>query len=157
MVSVSMLASRKRPVTIRALPTIGKTLYLPVLVVTRPATSETTIMASSMGRSSSPELVAEAPCTDCWYSGRKSTAPNITKPAMKPTSDMRAKLRLRKMCSGMIGSAALVSTKRNPTREATPSAMSSMMTAEPQAYSVPPQVVTSTIAVMPTVSSAAPR
>jgi hypothetical protein len=32
-----------------------------------------------------------------------------------------------------------------------------MMVVEPQAYSVPPQVVTSTIAVMPKVSSAAPR
>ena len=102
-------------------------------------------------------MVAEAPWTDCWNSGRKSTAPNITKPARKPITDMRVKLRLRKMCSGTIGSAAFVSTKRKPTRAATPSAMSSMITAEPQAYSVPPQVVTSTIAVMPTVSSAAPR
>lgn len=141
----------------RTLPRIGKILYFPVLVVTRPATSETIIMASSIGRSSSPELVADAPWTVCWYSGRKSTAPNITKPAMKPTTDIRLKLRLRKMCSGMIGSAALVSTKTKPTREATPSAMSSMITAESQAYSEPPQVVTSTIAVMPTVRSAAPR
>lgn len=119
--------------------------------------SETIIIAISIGRSSSPELVAEAPCTDCWNSGRKSTAPNITKPATKPTIDMSVKLRLRKMCNGMIGSAAFVSTKTKPTREATPRAMSSMITAEPQAYSEPPQVVTSTIAVMPTVSSAAPR
>lgn len=110
-----------------------------------------------MGRSSSPELVADAPWTDCWNSGRKSTAPNITKPAMKPTRDIRVKLRLRKMWSGTIGSAAFLSTKKKPAREATPRAMSSMITAEPQAYSEPPQVVTSTMEVIPTVRSAVPR
>lgn len=136
---------------------MGKILYLPMLVVTRPAISETTIIDSSIGRSSRPELVADAPWTDCWNSGRKSTAPNITKPDMKPTTDISVKLRLRKMCSGMIGSAAFVSTKRKPTSETTPIAMSSMITAESQAYSEPPQVVTSTIAVMPRVSSPAPR
>ena len=66
MVPVSICASRKRPAIIRTLPTIGKTLYLPVRVVTRPATSETTIIESSIGRSSRPELVADAPCTVCW-------------------------------------------------------------------------------------------
>ncbi len=58
------------PTTMSAPPTIGKILYLPLLVVTRPAISETSIIESSMGRSSRPELVAEAPCTDCWNSGR---------------------------------------------------------------------------------------
>ena len=76
---------------------------------------------------------------------------------MKPITAISEKLRLRKMCSGRIGSAAFVSTKRKPTSEATPMPMSSMITAEPQAYSVPPQVVTSTSALMPTVSRAAPR
>ena len=136
---------------------IGKIRYLPVLVVTRPANIETTSIDSSIGSRSRPELVAEAPWTDCWNSGRKSTAPNITKPARKPITDISVKLRLRKMCSGMIGSAALVSTKKKPVSAATPIAISSMITAESQAYSVPPQVVTSTIDVMPTVSSAAPR
>ena len=64
---------------------------------------------------------------------------------MKPMIDMRVKLRLRKMCSGMIGSAALVCTKTKPTSAATPMPMSSMIPAEPQAYSLPPQVVTSTM------------
>ncbi len=157
MVSVSICASRNRPTVIRTLPATGNTLYRPEEVVTRPATIETTSIAPSIGRSSSPELVADAPCTDCWYSGRNSVAPNITKPVMKPITDMRVKLRLRKMCSGMTGSAARVCTNTKPTSAATPIPVSSMIIAEPQAYSVPPQVVTSTIAVMPTVSRAAPR
>ncbi|CAM5706898.1 hypothetical protein SAURM35S_01525 [Streptomyces aurantiogriseus] len=126
-------------------------------MVIRPATIEVTSIAPSIGRSSSPELVADAPCTDCWYSGRKRVAPNITKPVMKPMTDIRVKLRLRKMCSGTIGSAALVCQNTNPTSAATPMPISSMIRAEPQAYSVPPQVVTSTMEVMPTVSSPAPR
>ncbi len=157
LVSVSIWASRNSPAVISTLPTIGKTLYLPLLVVTRPATIETASIAPSIGRSSSPELVADAPCTDCWYSGRKRTAPNITKPVMKPMTDISVKLRLRKMCSGMTGSAALVCQKTKPTSAATPIPMSSMITAEPQAYSLPPQVVTSTMEVMPTVSRPAPR
>ncbi len=84
-------------------------------------------------------------------------APNITKPVMKPIRDISVKLRLRKMCSGTTGSAALVCQNTNPTSAATPMPISSMIRAEVQAYSVPPQVVTSTTAVMPTVSSAAPR
>lgn len=70
LVPVSICESRNRPTTIRPPPAIGNILYLPLLVVTRPAMSETTIIDSSMGRSSRPELVAEAPCTDCWKSGR---------------------------------------------------------------------------------------
>ncbi len=128
-----------------------------MFVVTRPAIIEVTSIAPSIGSSNRPELVADAPCTDCWYSGRNSTAPNITNPVMKPTTDISEKLRLRKMCSGMTGATALVCTNRKPTSAATPIPISSMITAEPQAYSVPPQVVTSTIEVMPTVSSAAPR
>lgn len=81
----------------------------------------------------------------------------MAKPVTKPMIPIRVKLRLRKMCSGMIGWAARRWTRTKPTRAATPSAISSMITAEDQAYSVPPQVVTRTIAVMPTVSSAAPR
>ncbi|CAM5656064.1 hypothetical protein SFUMM280S_11074 [Streptomyces fumanus] len=156
-VSVSISDSRYSPTVISAPPTMGKTLYRPVLAVTRPATIDVTSMAPSIGSSSSPELVAHAPCTDCWYSGRKRVAPNITKPTMKPISDISVKLRLRKMCSGTTGSAALVCQNTNPTSVVTPMPISSMIRAEVQAYSVPPQVVTRTIAVMPMVSRAAPR
>ncbi len=156
-VPVSIVDSRYRPTTISAPPRTGKILYRPVLVVTRPATIEVTSIAPSIGSSSRPELVAEAPCTACWYSGRKSVAPNITKPTMKPMTDISVKLRLRKMCSGSTGSAALVCQKTKPMREATPRPVSSMICAEVQAYSVPPQVVTSTMAVMPTVSRAMPK
>lgn len=120
-------------------------------------TIEVTSIAPSIGSSRRPELVAEAPCTDCWYSGRNSVAPNITNPVMKPIRDISVKFRLRKMCSGTIGSAALVCQNTKPTSAATPMPMSSMMRADVQAYSVPPHVVTSTIEVMPTVSRPAPR
>lgn len=156
-VPVSMVDSRYSPTVIRPPPMIGKTLYRPVWVVTRPAISETTIIDSSIGRSSSPELVAEAPCTICWNSGRKVIDPNITKPTRKPTSEISEKLRLRKMCSGSTGSAARVSTYRKTASEATPSTPSPMIWPDPQSYWLPPQVVRSTREVMPVVSSAAPR
>lgn len=70
---------------------------------------------------------------------------------------MRVKLRLRKMCSGMTGSAARVSTKRKAAMETTPTTIRPMISAEPQAYSVPPQVVTRTVEVIARVSRAAPR
>ena len=72
---------------------IGKTLYLPVEVVIRPPTIETTIIASSIGRSRNPELVAEAPWTVCWNSGRKVIEPNIVKPTRKEIPEISEKLR----------------------------------------------------------------
>ena len=84
-------------------------------------------------------------------------APNITNPVMKPMTDISVKLRLRKMCSGTTGSAALVCQNTNPMSEATPMPISSMIRGDVQAYCEPPHVVTSTIEVMPTVSSTTPR
>ena len=65
-------------------------------------------------------------------------------------SEISAKLRLRKRCSGRIGSGdpALDEARRRPARPP-PARTRPMICAEPQSYSLPPQVVTSTSAVMP--------
>jgi hypothetical protein len=66
-----------------AAPRIGSALYRPVRVVTCPAISEVIITPTIMGVSSRPLTVGEAPCTVCWYSGRKVIAPNMARPARK--------------------------------------------------------------------------
>ena len=113
-------------------------------------------MPSIIGSSSRPLLVADAPCTVCWYSGRKLIAPNIAKPSRKPIAETSAKLRLRNSPSDRIGSAARRSTKPNAISDATPSTSQAEDLPEPHAYSLPPQVVIRTSAVMPTESRPAP-
>ncbi len=109
-----------------------------------------------MGSRSRPELVAEEPCTVCWYSGRKVIAPNMAKPSRKPMPEMRLKLRLANSPSGMIGSRARRSTRTNSARPSAASAARPRICVDRQAYWLPPQVVISTSAVIATVSSAAP-
>jgi len=118
---------------------------------------EVTITPTIIGVSSRPLTVADAPCTVCWYSGRKVNAPNIARPTRKLSPATSEKFRLRNRRSGSIGSVALASTSRNATVAATATAPRPMIRPDPQAYCVPPQVDTSTIAVAATASSAAPR
>ena len=49
--------------------------------MTCPPPRENTIAAIIIGISSRPLLVAEAPCTNCWYCGRNVMLPNIANPA----------------------------------------------------------------------------
>ncbi|MNW56977.1 hypothetical protein D3C74_347380 [compost metagenome] len=67
------------------------------------------------------------------------------------------KLRSANRCSGMIGSSARFSTSTNATAATTASAMSPRIVAEPHAYCEPPQVPTSTIAVVATAMRAMPK
>ena len=113
-------------------------------------------MPAIIGSSSRPELVADAPWTTCWYSGRKLIAPNIVKPSRKPTTAVSEKLRLRNNWRDRIGSGARRSTTTNATSVTSASATSPRICADRQAYSLPPHVVISTSAVMPTASSPAP-
>ena len=131
-------------------PTIGSALYLPVCTVIRPAISEVMVAPSIIGISSRPLTVGEACCTVCWYSGRNVIAPNIARPSRKLMLLASEKLRFLNTCIGRIGSTALFSTQMNAATDAIASAISDMIVGEPQAYWLPPQVVTSTIAVAPT-------
>ena len=88
-------------------PRMGKILYRPVLVVTWPATIDVTVTPSIIGVSIRPLTVGDSPCTVCWNSGRNVIAPNMARPVRNVITIAREKFRLRKTCSGSIGSAAL--------------------------------------------------
>lgn len=66
-----------------AVPTTGKILYFPVADMTLPARVDTSTTGTIIGSISSPELVADAPCTVCWNSGRYRPPPNMTTPATR--------------------------------------------------------------------------
>src|SRR6266511_2110149 len=79
----------------------------------RPTTTEVTSRPAIRGSRSRPLLVAEAPWTVCWYSGRNVTAPKSAKPTTNPIPETRAKLRLVNSFSDRTGSAARRSTTAN--------------------------------------------
>jgi len=87
----------------------------------------------------------------------KMIAPNIARPITKPSPVATRKTEERNSPSGMIGSAARRSCHTNATSRATPATASATISADPHAYSLPPHVVSRTIALTPAVSSAAPR
>jgi hypothetical protein len=80
----------------------------------------------------------------------------MARPARKLSADTRLKFRLRKICSGRMGSAARLSIQMNASTESTDTTPSPVIWGESQAYWVPPQVAPSTIAVAATASRAAP-
>ena len=61
---------------------------------------------SIIGSSNRPELVADCPCTNCWYWGRKVMPPNITNPATKPSPVASEKFMFLNSRSGRIGCSA---------------------------------------------------
>ena len=87
----------------------------------------------------------------------KMIAPNIARPMTKPIALATRKTRERNRLSGMIGSAARRSCQTNATSSATPAAARPTMTAEPQAYWLPPQVVSRMSALTPAGQQPAPR
>ena len=87
----------------------------------------------------------------------KMIAPNIAIPIVKPIAFATLKMRERKSWSGRIGSAARRSCQTKAASRTTPTMPSPMISFEPQAYSVPPQVASRISAPTPPLSSAAPR
>ena len=80
----------------------------------------------------------------------------MAKPSRNPITEISAKLRLANRLSGRIGSGTRRSTTANAPSASAASTARPRICGEIQSYSLPPHVVTSTIAVMPTDSSAAP-
>ena len=87
----------------------------------------------------------------------KMIAPNIARPITKPIEDATLKTRERNSLSGMIGSAARVSTLMKIASSTTPATARPTIAGEPHAYSLPPQVVTRIRELTPAVSRTAPR
>jgi hypothetical protein len=83
-------------------------------------------------------------------------APNSAAPITKLTAAATLKVRMRNSRNGMAGSAARRSTTTKAAPSTTVAAPRPRITGEPQAYCVPPQVVSSTRQVMAEASSAVP-
>ena len=79
----------------------------------------------------------------------KTIAPNIAIPIAKPIALATLKTLERKSESGRIGSAARVSHQTKRSSRATPTIPSPTIVAEPQAYWLPPQVVSRISALTP--------
>ena len=86
----------------------------------------------------------------------KMIAPNIAMPMVAPMALETLKTLERNSVSGTIGSGARVSCQTNAASSTTPATPSPMISGEPQAYSVPPQVVSRISAPTPPVSRVAP-
>jgi hypothetical protein len=74
------------------------------------------------------------------YSGRKVSAPNMANPMTKPMALAALKTLSLKSLSGITGSAATRSTKRNATANATPRAAVATLGTETQAHEIPPRL-----------------
>ncbi len=138
------------------MPAIGKRRYRPVRLMALPVSTDADNTPAMRGTNASPELVAEAPDATCRRSGRKLIAPNIAVPRMKLTALATRKTWLRNNRRGTTGSGARRSTTANTASSNAPAAARPMMTRDPQGYSVPPQVVSSTSAPTPPASNMAP-
>ena len=62
--------SRYSPTVIVAVPTIGKILYRPHLLISCPVTIEVASRPAIIGSSRSPDTVGLTPLTICMYCGR---------------------------------------------------------------------------------------
>ncbi len=82
----------------------------------------------------------------------KMMAPNIAMPMVAPMALATLKTLERKSVSGMIGSAARRSCQTKAISSSTPAMPSAKIVGEPQAYSVPPQVVSRISAATPPLS-----
>jgi hypothetical protein len=84
-------------------------------------------------------------------------APSIANPTMKLSSEQTPNTGLRNRRIGSMGSTARVSAQQNSPSATAPPTNNPMITGEPHAYSVPPQLVASTSALDPTATSPMPR
>src|SRR5664280_1754355 len=84
-------------------------------------------------------------------------APNMTMDTRKLTLDATRKIPMWKRLGGRIGSGAFLSQRTNTVRIVTAAIERAMMIGEPHAYWVPPQTVTSSAEVTPSIISPAPR
>lgn len=110
-----------------------------------------------MGRVRRPDEVADAPLTYWRYEGRNVSAPIMAKPTMKLSSEATANTLPRNNLIGRIGSGTRFSTTTNRASATAEPANRPMIVAEPQGYSVPPQVVASVRPLAPRAISAAPQ
>lgn len=107
-----------------------------------PAAIDATSSASTIGSSRTPDVVADVPWTYCMYVGRYDSAPSIANPTTKLMIPPTVNTGLRNSRIGSIGSFARSSTTTNAASSTTEPIAIPMITGEPHAYCVPPQLVT---------------
>src|SRR5258708_147206 len=83
---------RYRPTVMVAVPTTGKILYRPHLLISWPAPIEVASSPAISGSSRRPETVGLTPLTTCRYCGKYVSAPNIAKPTTKPIAEAAANI-----------------------------------------------------------------
>ena len=108
---------------------------------TVPAEIDATRRPATIGSVRSPDDVAETPLTYCRYVGRKVIAPSIAKPTTIAMTEDSENTGLVNSRSGSIGSVARRSAQMKTGTASTAAAISPMMNAESQGYSVPPRLV----------------
>src|SRR6478735_442715 len=118
--------------------TIGKILYLPVLVISRPDTIDVPITPTIIGSMRRPDAAADVPDDICRNVGTKPRAANIPMPIAMPIAVALMKIGLRNIDSGMIGSAARDSVKMNNPAAATRPAPHAQVAPESQPKSADP-------------------
>src|SRR5690606_13448188 len=92
----------------------------PYFVMSCPATVEETSVPNTIGRLIQPATVGDLPSESWKYWDRKTVLPNIATPTRALASVASATVRLRKILSGMIGSAARASTRIASASSTTP-------------------------------------
>ena len=123
----------------------------------RPANAVLAVEASSSGRSSSPEAVADAPVTTWKKTGMKTITAKSESVAQNSAALTIVNTGLANSRSGRIGSAARRCWTSQAPKSATAPIASPTISAESQAYSWPPHVVNSSRQVSAPASRAAPR
>ncbi len=111
------------------------------MLTTLPLKIDAASRPTTIGSVRTPDRVAESPSTYWRYVGRKIIAPSIANPTMKLRIEQTVKTGLPKSRIGSIGSFARNSTRQNSASATRPRTNRPMMTPEPQAYSLPPQLV----------------
>src|SRR5258706_3944608 len=123
--------SRYRPTVKVAVPTTGKILYRPHLLISCPVPMEVASRPTISGSRCRPEIVGLTPRTICRYCGRYVSAPNIAKPTTKPIAEAAVNTGCLNRCSGSTGSAAPRSATTQPAVNTTARTASVMMGPDP--------------------------
>lgn len=92
-------------------PETSQAFHLPVLVMTWPATVDEMNRPPIIGIVMTPDIVGDLPRASWKYCEKNTVPVNIATPTKSEAIEASVMVRLRKSRSGMIGSAALVSTK----------------------------------------------
>ena len=124
-----------------AVPAMGKTLYRPVRPTMHAAAHRGHQQPGHHRQRAQARLVAETPSTNCMNVGRNVNAPSIANPTTKDSTQHTVNTGLANSRIGRIGSAARLSTHTNAASATTEPTNRPMITGEPHAYLLPPQLV----------------